>query len=90
MSQMHRRRCLCYNRDRLEKTSKKIVLFYRKKYRPVCHSGSCRIPKGKHIIGASQVCGSVKGQESYEVQMADVEADSGGEKEAGTTRRDVY
>ena len=27
--------------------------------------------------------------DSYEVQMADVEADSGGETEAGTTQRDV-
>ena len=27
--------------------------------------------------------------DSYEVQMADVEADSGGETEAGTTHRDV-
>ena len=27
--------------------------------------------------------------DSYEVQLADVEADSGGETEAGTTQRDV-
>ena len=27
--------------------------------------------------------------DSYEVEMADVEADSGGETEAGTTQRDV-
>ncbi len=27
--------------------------------------------------------------DSYEVQMVDVEADSGGETEAGTTQRDV-
>ncbi len=55
----------------------------------MCHSGSCRIPKGRHIIGASQVYRPVKRQESYEVQMADVKADSGGKTAAGTTQRDV-
>ncbi len=55
----------------------------------MCHSGSRRIPKGRHIIGASLAYRPVKGQESYEVQMADVKADSGGKTVAGTTQRDV-